>query len=84
LTTVEQDRALRKLVMERLPAAAARLALARRFPSGSCVAELRERTERLELEQGRLVTGEDRQLLIQALADEVVAGAAALKASAGP
>jgi len=84
LTTVEQDRALRKLVMERLPAAAARRALARRFPSGSCVAELRARTERLELEQGRLVTGEDRQLLIQELADEVVAGAAALKASAGP
>ena len=76
LTTVEQDRALRQRVMERLPAAAARRALARRFPSGSCVAELRERTERLELERGRGVTGEDRQLLIQALADEVVAGAA--------
>lgn len=76
LTTVEQDRALRRRVMARLPAAAARRALSRRFPSGSCVAELRERTERLERERGRGATGEDRQLLIQALADEVVAGAA--------
>ena len=75
LTTVEQDRALRVRVMERLPAATARRALARRFPSGSCVAELRERTERLELERGTAVTGEDRALLIRALADEVVAGA---------
>jgi intracellular multiplication protein IcmB len=73
LTTVEQDRALRALVMERLPAAAARQALARRFPGGSCVAELRERTERLELERGQIVTGEDRQLLIQELAAEVMA-----------
>ena len=76
MTTVEQDRALRVRVMERLPAATARRALARRFPSGSCVAELRERTERLELERGTAVTGEDRALLIRELADEVVAGAA--------
>ena len=75
LTTVEQDRALRERVMGKLPARAARLALARRFPGGSCVAELRERTERLELERGKAVTGEDRALLIQELADEVVAGA---------
>jgi hypothetical protein len=40
------------------------------------MAELRERTERLERERGRGATGEDRQLLIQALADAVVAGAA--------
>jgi hypothetical protein len=37
------------------------------------VAELRERTERLELERGQIVTGEDRQLLIQELAAEVMA-----------
>ena len=77
LTTVEQDRALRKRVMERLPARAARLALARRFPSGSCVAELRDRTERLEGERGQVITGEDRQGLIQELADEVIAAAGA-------
>jgi hypothetical protein len=74
---VEQDRALRQLVMARLPARAARLALARRFPGGSCVAELRERVERLELERGQLLAGADRALLIRALADEVIAGAAA-------
>jgi intracellular multiplication protein IcmB len=77
LTTVEQDRALRQRVMERLPARAARLALARRFPSGSCVAELRDRTERLEGERGQVITGEDRQGLIQELADEVIAAAGA-------
>ena len=77
LTTVEQDRALRQLVMARLPARAARLALARRFPGGSCVAELRARVERLELERGQLLAGADRALLIRALADEVIAGAAA-------
>ncbi|MBK8751728.1 MAG: hypothetical protein IPL99_08785 [Candidatus Competibacteraceae bacterium] len=77
LTTVEQDRALRQRVMERLPARAARRALARRFPSGSCVAELRDRTERLEGERGQVITGEDRQGLIQELADEVIAAAGA-------
>ena len=84
LTTVEQDRALRQRVMEKVPASAARLALARRFPSGSCVAELRERTERLELARGRVVTGDDRQLLIQDLAGEVVTLAETIRASAGP
>ena len=74
LTTVEQDRALRKRVMEKLPASAARWALARRFPSGSCVSELRDRTERLELERGQVITGEDRQGLIQELATEVIDG----------
>ena len=75
LTTVEQDRALRERVMARLSARAARLALARRFPGGSCVAELRERVERLELARNEVVTDADRALLIAALADEVVAGA---------
>ena len=77
LTTVAPDRALRQRVMARLPARAARLALARRFPGGSCVAELRDRTERLEAERGAVVADEDRQLLIQALADEVIADARA-------
>lgn len=85
LITVEQDRALRQRVMAKLPARAARLALARRFPDGSCVAELRARTERLELERGKVVTGADRQLLIQELADEVIVGAggAATNATGG-
>ena len=74
---VEQDRALRQRVMERLPARAARRALARRFPSGSCVAELRDLTERLEGERGQVITGEERQGLIQELADEVIAAAGA-------
>jgi len=77
LTTVEQDRALRVQVMARLPAAAARRALARRFPGGSCVAALRERTERLERSRGTVIGDADHRLLIQELADEVVAGAAA-------
>jgi len=76
LTTVEQDRALRVQVMARLPAPVARRALARRFPSGSCVTELRARTERLELTRGAVIADDDRQLLIQELAAEVVAGAA--------
>ena len=73
---MEQDRALRVLVMARLPAPVARRALARRFPGGSCVAELRARTERLELSRGAVIADADRQLLVQELADEVVAGAA--------
>lgn len=75
LTTVEQDRALRVQVMAKLPAAQARRALAKHFPGGSCVAELRARTERLELTRGMVIAEEDRRLLIQELADEVVAGA---------
>lgn len=74
LTTVREDSELRRRVMGRLPARAARLALARRFPSGSCAAELRERIERLELERNGAVTGGDRALLIAGLADEVIAG----------
>ncbi len=75
LTTVREDGELRRRVMGRLPARAARRALARRFPSGSCAAELRERIERLELERNGAVTGGDRAPLIAALAEEVVAGA---------
>ena len=74
LTTVEQDRALRVQVMAKLPAAQARRALAKHFPGGSCVAELRARTERLELTRGMVIADEDRRLLIQELADEVIAG----------
>jgi intracellular multiplication protein IcmB len=72
LTTVEQDRALRKEVIGRLAPALARRALARRFPQGSCVAELRARTEALELARGALIQERDRELLIQQLAEEVI------------
>lgn len=72
LTTREQDRALRRLVMDQLPAATARNALAQRFPTGSCVAELHQRIDRLAARKGNLLTRDDQQLLIQQLASEVI------------
>lgn len=73
LTTKEQDRALRQLIMRAAPAPAARQLLARRFPEGSCVPELNERMERLALDRGGLLGDDERRLLIEALAAEILA-----------
>jgi len=73
LTTREQDRALRRLVMRELSAAEARRVLSTRFPSGSCVAELHQRIDRLAVQRGNLLAEDDQQLLIEELAAEVIA-----------
>ena len=75
LTTREQDRALRALVMARVPATAARRALADRFPGGTCVGELHRRIDQVAARRGQRLTDDDQQLLIQDLAGEVIAAA---------
>lgn len=72
LTTKEQDRALRHLVMEKLPAIMARRALSHRFPTGSCVSELHQRIDQVAAQRGNVLSLEDQQLLIQQLAAEVI------------
>lgn len=77
LTTKEEDRALRQLVMARVPAAAARRALSQRYPTGSCVGELHRRIDRLANQRGTLLAPDEQQFLIQEMAEEVIGAATA-------
>ena len=80
LTTSPRDAALRERVHERLAPAAARAALARRFPTGSARAWIEAALRRLEL-RGARVAASERDLL-DGLADELALGAGAGPAGA--
>ena len=77
LTTSPRDAALRERLHERLAPAAARAALARRFPTGSAREWIETALRRLELRGARSAVSE--RDLLDGLADEL-----AQKAAAGP
>ena len=75
LTTAPRDAALRERLHERLAPAAARAALARRFPAGSAREWLESALRRLELRGARNAASE--RDLLDRLADELARDAVA-------